>query len=260
MFKRLLAITAVIAAFTPPRATALDLTTAGASGSVTANDFFQQVSPQPTGTGFIDSFVRIQNTGQEQGYNTDGTPQLDTKAGAFTHSIQVSSLQAFNTNGTTTGTPLYFRFLLDLNQLKSSPLINLDQLQLFLSSNPSLTDYSTVTAAFPTVDATKIYDLDSAGNATVNMDYSLNSGSGSGDVFFYVKKSLFGSDLTKYVYLYSDFSQANDGFEEWAASTGTPGVPFGVPEPSTVALALAGLGTLGLAGLRRYRRMGKALA
>ena len=75
----------------PAFATDIDLTAAGNGGSATASiggTFrVQQIDPQSTGTGVIDSFVRIQSTGNESGYNTDistfGTP-LDTMGGGFT--------------------------------------------------------------------------------------------------------------------------------------------------------------------------------
>src|SRR5262245_32320219 len=55
--------------------------TAAIGGSFTV----QQIQPQSTGTGFIDSFLRIQQNGFERGYNTNiGTP-LDDKGGSFTH-------------------------------------------------------------------------------------------------------------------------------------------------------------------------------
>src|SRR5262245_62227558 len=56
----------------------IDLTAYGASGSSQGAHFFQ-VNPQPTGTGFVDPFVRIQRTGTERGYNTEGQIEFDTK-------------------------------------------------------------------------------------------------------------------------------------------------------------------------------------
>src|SRR5690349_8970398 len=130
MLKKLLTATAVITACTcstVQAANVLDLTFAGANGSINGS-FFQQVNPQSTGTGVIDSFVRIQNNGTEQGFNTDGTPQFDTKSGVFTHSLLKTDLQAFNLNtstgvGTADPSGAYFRFLLDLNQLGANPLL-----------------------------------------------------------------------------------------------------------------------------------------
>jgi hypothetical protein len=78
---------------------------------------------------------------------------------------------------------------------------------------------------------------------TIHMDYSLNAGSGSGDLFFYVPNSIF-SGITN-VILYSQFgnppggSGTNDGFEEWAVlkAAGSPCIGCEpVPEPSSIYL------------------------
>src|SRR5438270_14073760 len=56
--------------------------------------YFQFTQPQPTGTGFIDPFLRVQANGTEQGYNTSGGTPFDDKAGPWTHNIQFSDLQS----------------------------------------------------------------------------------------------------------------------------------------------------------------------
>src|SRR5437763_126596 len=55
---------------------------------------FDFATTQPTGTGVIQSFLRVQNSPAEQGYNTSGGTPFDDKPGIFTHNIQVSDLQA----------------------------------------------------------------------------------------------------------------------------------------------------------------------
>ena len=70
-----------------------DLTTNGATcGPSVFTNFaiFGEVSPQPTGTGYIDPFLRLQNNGQDraqQGYNTSAQApfQLDQKEPAQLH-------------------------------------------------------------------------------------------------------------------------------------------------------------------------------
>ena len=95
----------------------------------------------------------------------------------------------------------------------------------------------------------KIYDLDSASvDNWIKLNYSLNTGSGSGDMFAYIPDSLFTGG--QYVYLYSKFGvhyAKNDGFEEWAVLKGTTQVP----EP--MSMLLLGLGIVGLAGVRRFK-------
>jgi hypothetical protein len=87
------------------------------------------------------------------------------------------------------------------------------------------------------------------------MDYSLASGSGSGDMFVYVKNSLFvGSG--PYVYLYSSFGNpdgSDAGFEEWATRPG-PTNPPTVPLPASLWGGLTLLGAMGAAKIRSRRR------
>ena len=45
-----------------------------------------------SGTGTFNSFVRVQGTPTEQGYNTNGTLQFDTKTGNWTKAILVSGI------------------------------------------------------------------------------------------------------------------------------------------------------------------------
>src|SRR5262245_57271593 len=55
----------------------VDLTTRGSFGSINGADFLQ-FDPKPTGTGVINSFVRLQTSNAkasvEQGYNTSARP------------------------------------------------------------------------------------------------------------------------------------------------------------------------------------------
>ncbi len=67
----------------------LDLTTAGSSGYIDLA-YFVQIDPQTTGTGVIESFVRLStNQAVSQGYNTDARPlELDeNNSPQFTRSL-----------------------------------------------------------------------------------------------------------------------------------------------------------------------------
>ena len=113
-----------------PSAATVDLSTAGAQGTVNGA-LFQQGSVQPAGSGVIDAFVRIHGlggAGTEQGYNTDARPlQFDeNKSPTFTRSIQLSDVPEVTIGGVA-----YRVFLLDINQKSSQPLVSLDQLRLF---------------------------------------------------------------------------------------------------------------------------------
>jgi len=246
------AIAVVLALAAPARAEQLDLTTAGASGSIN-NALFQQTSPQPTGTGVIDSFLRLQANGTEQGYNTDARPlQFDEKTDlTFTHSLLLSAVPVVTIDGVA-----YRQFLLDINESNGQGrnLLTLDQLQLFQANSGSLNSYPNL--------GTKVYDLDKGGDNSILLDYALNNGSGSGDMFAYIPDSLFDPSIP-YVYLYSQFGDADGtsdaGFEEWAVLKGSSTPPVnGVPAPATLVFALVGCGAglLGYAGRKlRTRRL-----
>ena len=213
----------------------LDLTSAGASGSINGA-YFQQVGPQPTGTGFIDSFVEIiSNADIVDAYNTTVNDVLDNgSSDEFNHELLVSELPIVALNG-----GLYYQFLLDIDQSGSEPFLSLDEIQIFVSNTPNQSVDTFTGGILNLADATPVYRLDAGGDNWIWLDYSLNSGSGSGDMFMYVPTSLItGGD---YVYLYSRFGEnyeANDGFEEWAIIAGQECV---IPEPATMVLMITGL-------------------
>jgi len=221
----------------------IDLTTYGASGSSQGAKFVQ-VNPQPTGTGFVDPFVRIQRTGTESGYNTDGQIEFDTKDQGghnWTHALLLSNLNPVMLNGTA-----YYEFILDVNESANDAerLLSLNDFRLYLGDAPNLTNWNDGFGA----NSQKVYDIDAAGNTTVELDYKLNSGSGSGDMSVFVPVSLFQGYGPQYqwVYLYSAFGQPNGssaGFEEWWAKTVAPAPPpvGAVPAPPAVVLAGVGL-------------------
>jgi hypothetical protein len=101
-----------------PSAATVDLTTAGAQGSI--NDaIFSQTEIQPTGCGVIHDLLRIQAKSSpiEQGFNTDSRPlQFDEKVShTFTHSIQLNDVPVVLINGVA-----YREFLLGINQSSSA--------------------------------------------------------------------------------------------------------------------------------------------
>ena len=95
--------------------TTVDLTTGAAAGMQSVNGgFVTWTASQPTGSGFIDSFVRVSaNTDCVQGYNTDSRPlQFDENTSAtFTHDLLLSAVPIVNIGGVN-----YREFLLDINQ------------------------------------------------------------------------------------------------------------------------------------------------
>jgi hypothetical protein len=235
------------------------------------------VNSQSTGTGVINSFLRIdsQNNPSEEGYNTNAGTPMDDQPG-HTKLITLADLK---TTAVVIGGVTYYRFLLDINQTGSSPLLSLDEVQIFVdSSDPGAGGTaSSSTSSNPTpvatlAGATEVFRMASStypasgGGTEINLNSNLNSGSGSGDMMLFVNASLFSSysDTTNII-LFSEFGNPpgtysqNDGYEEWALFSGAcitvscgapPPPPTGLPEPAS--LVLLGTGLLGAAV--RYRR------
>jgi len=200
---------------------------------------FAQINVQPTGTGVIDSFLRLQANGTEQGYNTDARDykangqysstsgvktQLDEKSDPnYTRSILLTDVPIVTINGTK-----YREFFLDINENASDPgrYISLDQLELYLSSSGTLDSYNSgntsgvgSSLSGPGGATSKqIYSLDTGFSPSspdspfvdnwIQLDYLASSGgSGKGDMVFYLPDSMFTLNGTTnpYVYLYSQF-------------------------------------------------------
>jgi len=87
------------------QATVVDLTGSNDSGTIDGAQFVF-TTPQPTGTGVIQPFLRLENFPVEQGYNTSGGTPFDDKAGPWTHDLTFGDLQ--NTQ-VTLGRASYFK-------------------------------------------------------------------------------------------------------------------------------------------------------
>lgn len=225
-----------------------NLATEGATANVNGA-LFEQIDPSSTGTGVINPFVQLQGNGNEGAYNTDGSlpsPFKQTSANQWNNDLLLSSVPQV-----TLGSSSYYQFLLDLNETgtEGNPgaLITLNQIQIYQTTQGSQTGGSidAATGRFLTSGlgvttpfiGTLAFDLNpTLGQPTENailLDYGLNAGSGSGDMFMYVPVSNFSPNNGQYVVLYSHFgnppgaSDSAAGFEEWA--TLTP-----IPEPTTI--------------------------
>ena len=258
------------------RAAYIDLTTAGATGTGTAaigsNFYVQQISPQSTGSGVIDPFLRVDGQhGTEQGYNTSLGLPLDDQPPAtqYVHKLLLSDVPivTLTVNGQT---HQYYQFLLDVNQNTggqgADQLLSLNQIQIFQSTidrmdsnTPTQTSGSSPILAFDGSaggSVSEVFRFNNSGDVRdILLDYALNSGSGSGDMFLNVRVEDF-TGPGNYVILYSQFgsppggSGANDGFEEWAVLQGN--TTQAVPAPP--AFLLMGLGAAIMGFVARRRR------
>src|ERR1044071_8609414 len=122
----------------PPGTPDVDLTFDGASGTINGG-VFQTAGVQAAGTGVFNTFVRIQNTGTEQGYNSDAAPQFDEKA-SFDHSILLAHIPIVIAGGTEEGVA-YREFRLDMNE-NTGAFLSLDKLQIFQEEAGNLTNFT----------------------------------------------------------------------------------------------------------------------
>src|SRR5436190_9294522 len=162
--------------------TVCSLTTAGSSCTFGSGLFFTD-EQHPTGTGYVDSFLRIQQNGYEQGYNTSARPlqsTIDDKVDPnFTRDLALANVGIKNIGGVD-----YREFFLDVNEAASltKSYITLDQLEIFGSNSTKLNNYTNLganNASGALAGATKLYDMDTAGDGAITLNYTL-SGSGSG--------------------------------------------------------------------------------
>lgn len=242
---------------------------ANSGDSVTVNGaIFNLDTANPTGTGAINSFLRIHDTGQtangiEQGYNAGnpptfptGFPDFDQLTGNFTRDITLGQIPIVNVASVD-----YREFLLDLGEPGNNPTnpptdpeaLNLTALKIFVDPTAITTASNDFSDGGAFGDL--VYDL-GPNNVLIN---DLSAGNGGYDVIILIPDSLFaGKGAAEFVTLYAEFQADSNGegapkgtFEEFAIRTvngtsngGTNGMP--IPEPSSVLMWLvAGLGILG---------------
>jgi uncharacterized repeat protein (TIGR01451 family) len=185
-----------------------------------------------TGTGRFPAFVQIQaspqENGVEEGFNTNFRPPVEDTQNPLVHN---HAIVLGDIPTVTIGGVVYRQFLLDLNEPNDGthPQINLDTLKIY---SASVGDLSTLAGANQLFDMDGGADGKTGGLADADVSVQLTdwtSGSGHGDYKVLIPDSYF-ANLTNstYIYLDSQFSGADAGFEEWAlglAPTTPPPTP-----------------------------------
>jgi hypothetical protein len=237
------------------RADVCNLTTRGSTCSAVSYGGAVFTNSYTSGTYYIDAFLQIKNNTTEQGYNTGGdadtsTPRRDYQLNqtGTTQNLLLSEVPIVTIGGTE-----YREFLLRIDEPGSDPMLSLDQLQIFLSPNANLTNYTSGTLS----GLPAIYDLDSGGDNYIKLNYSLSP---YGIAVAYIPNSLFTQSTsagTQYVYLYSQFGSHNvsgGGMEEWWVRTDSSGrLVQIVPEPASLFLFGAALLVTATRLRRRFR-------
>ena len=250
---------AAAAALLPASAGAVivDLTAVPTSDAnkVTTSDgvVWSQTQQQPTGTGVIDPFLRMQdsNSAIEEGYNTSATPRpMDDLSNSGSGDNYVHDV-LYSTVDTSGG---FIKLLLDANQTGSQGYLTMSKFVIWIVDSPAGNTASTLTELYAEL-GTAAYDMDiSLGNSQVNLavqtsnGFNANNGSGSGDLYVNVPLSALADNSGTYFVLYSEFGGGenpnftnNDGFEEWAFINGPNNVPDGGSTLVMLGSALTGL-------------------
>lgn len=230
--------------------------------TIGAGRFRAELLPGTSGTGNFDSFLRLNGSPVETGYNTSAPNVLDNQDSRWTHDLHVGELSMVQ--------DLYGRYLvsvgMDLNEPNAdgARYQSLDVFQVYVSPEGSKNTTN------PSELGILIYDMDSTEDNALLLDVNRNASGGSGrsDLNIYLDLDLFGkAQHSDYVYFYMkmggvglgvapqypnlDFSN-DGGFDELRRDTSlqTIGSPV-IPEPGTAMLFM--LTSIGLI-IRRSRR------
>src|SRR2546423_3364079 len=155
----------------PPGTPDVDLTIDDTFGTINGA-IFQTGQNQSAGTGVFNSFVQIQHTGIEQGYNTDAAAQYNEKSThTHNHSVLLADVPIVvgdGSGGTAEGVT-YREFLLDLNEITPGSFISLDKLQIWQEESGSLTNFTSGSGFAGAHTNFLAYNLDAGGDHWVGL-------------------------------------------------------------------------------------------
>jgi uncharacterized repeat protein (TIGR01451 family) len=191
----------------------IDLTASGSSTTIDGAIFADSASIG-AGTGNYNTFLSIQNSPSEFGFNADATSVSNPDIKSSTHTVLLSTVPITIVNGIA-----YYEFRVDLNESNNSPedRISLDAFKIYTSTNGAITDKAVLDALTPT------YNMDAGGDVSLLLSDIGSSGSGNDDYSVLVPVSKFGAvdPATTYLYLYVEMGFvggdyiSNATFEEW---------------------------------------------
>jgi uncharacterized repeat protein (TIGR01451 family) len=162
-------------------------------------------SNQSSGTGIFDPFVRLQGAPTQEGYNTNGAVEFQTKAGQWTKAILASAIPIVDCDGLGSGTATCWELFVDINESNTAKHVSLNEVEIWFTTNQNLVGYP---QNFTAPDTKQVYDF--SGEILI---HDVNQGSGRGDLRFLVELANIDAwTSTTYFVLYS----------EWGTSTGTP--------------------------------------
>jgi hypothetical protein len=247
MSLKVLTFTGVLVGLLSSQAGAVDcnLTTLGTQCTINGAIYQEgDFTSGSSGTGVFPAFVQVTgNDSTIHAYNTTVNNTLDVGGSdVHNHAILLADVPIVTVGGLQ-----YREFLLDINEPRSETKapITLAEVQIFTSGSPNQSTES-FAAGEVDIDGTLVYHMDAGADSSVQLLFGWHPGSGESDMRLLVLSSLFTGG--PYVYLYSQFTNADaGGFEEWALNAVTT-TPAQVPEPSVLALMW-----LAVLALRRWR-------
>ena len=228
--------------------------------TIGAGIFRAETLPGTSGTGNFDTFLKLNGTPTEQGYNTSASGVMNNANGPWTHNLTVGDMSIVQ--------DLTGRYLIsvgmDLNEPNSAGASyqSLDAFQVYVSpiGSQSTNDQTQL--------GTLIYNMDAVRDNALLLDVNRNSAGGSGrsDLNIYLDLALFaGTKQSDFIYFYvkmggvgmgeapqyPNLSFANNGgFDELRRDYSLKSAAS-IPEPSITMLF--GLAATGIA-FRRSRR------